>query len=368
VADGNKTEKPTPRRRQKAREQGQIPRSRELMSDLATITAVLVIASQAPLFLHRWRALFERTLDTSAGRDSGNGIPLFAWSGYAALQGALLALSCAWGVALLSAVAQGGLVFVPEALSPKLERLSPGKRLEQFFSLPALGRVLKSLLPVAALMYLAVAVLRRDWLSILGLPHRNAWGMASFTLSRVFEIAWKSSLVLLVWAGVDYLLERQKLEGDLRMSREELMQEFKETEGNPATKGRIRRLQRQMRKRRMLEDVKRASVVITNPTEFAVALEYSPEMPAPTVVAKGRNLIARQIKEIARWHNIPLVENPPLAHALYRAIEVGQSIPPKLYAVVAGILAAIYRAQERARQAAPGGKGSEEKGRQWPTA
>ena len=107
-----------------------------------------------------------------------------------------------------------------------------------------------------------------------------------------------------------------------------------------------------VRRRRMLEQVKRATVAITNPTEFAVALEYRPEMPAPVVVAKGRNLIAKQIKDLARWHGIPLVENPPLAHALYRAVEVGQSIPPKLYAVVAAVLAAIYRAQERARRAA----------------
>jgi flagellar biosynthetic protein FlhB len=109
-----------------------------------------------------------------------------------------------------------------------------------------------------------------------------------------------------------------------------------------------------MRKRRMLEEVKKASVVITNPTEYAIALEYGADLPAPRVVAKGRNLVARQIKEIARWQGIPTVENPPLAHALYRAVEVGQSIPPKLYAVVAGILAAIFRAQKRAAQAARG--------------
>lgn len=135
------------------------------------------------------------------------------------------------------------------------------------------------------------------------------------------------------------------------MSRQDLADEFKETEGQPAVKARIRRLQRQLRRRRMLEQVKQATVVITNPTEFAVALEYRPAMAAPVVLAKGRNLIARQIKELARWSGIPLVENPPLAHALYRAVEVGQTIPPKLYTVVAGILAAIYRAEQaRARQ------------------
>ena len=168
----------------------------------------------------------------------------------------------------------------------------------------------------------------------------------------MFELAWKAALVLLVWSAADYFLERWRHENELKMSRQDLREEFKETEGNPAVKKRIRRLQRQARRRRMLKDVERAAVVITNPTEFAIALEFRMEMEAPVVVAKGRNLLAAQIREIALWHGIPLVENPPLAHALYRAVEVGQAIPPKLYAVVAEILAAIWRAQARAAQAA----------------
>jgi flagellar biosynthetic protein FlhB len=132
------------------------------------------------------------------------------------------------------------------------------------------------------------------------------------------------------------------------MSKQNQKDEFKEMEGHPAIKQRIRRLQRQTRRRRMLKDVERAAVVITNPTEFAVALEYRMEMDAPIVVAKGRNLLAAQIQEIARRAGIPMIENPPLAHALYRAVEVGQAIPAKLYTVVAEILAAIWRAQTRA--------------------
>jgi len=354
MPEGNKTEKPTPRRRQKAREKGQVARSRDLIGSLAAMAAVLVLAAQVPGFAGRWRMLLGRTLDAAANSDMGVETPLVNWNGYAVVQGAGLALALSWGTALLAAFAQGGLVFAPTAFQPTLSRMSPAARMQQLFSLPAVGRLLKTLLPVAALVYLAVLVLVRDWPAMLGLLHRNGFGLASFSLSRVYEVAWKASLVLVVWSLVDYFLERQKLEGDLRMSRQELIDEYKEVEGHPAVKGRIRRLQRQMRKRRMLEDVKRASVVITNPTEFAVALEYGPDLPAPTVIAKGRNLVARQIKEIARWHNIPLVENPPLAHALYRAVEVGQTIPPKLYAVVAGILAAIFRAQARAVEAAQG--------------
>jgi flagellar biosynthesis protein FlhB len=356
LADSNKTEKPTPRRRQKAREKGQIARSRELISSLSAIAAVLVLAAQAPVFAAQWRTLLRRTLDAASLSPTLASVPLLNWEGMAVLQGAGLALVLCWMTAAVAAVAQGGLVFAPAALQPNLSRLSPSARLQQLFSLPAVGRMLKSLLPVAAMVYLASALLARDWRPMLSLVRHNVGGLTVFGMERVFAIAWQAALVLVIWSVVDYFLEKQKLEGDLRMSRQELLDEYKETEGHPTVKGRIRRLQRQMRRRRMLDEVKRAAVVITNPTEFAIALEYSPQLAAPTVLAKGRNLVARQIKEIARWHGIPLVENPPLAHALYRTVEVGQAIPPKLYTVVAGILAAIYRAQERAARAAMGGR------------
>jgi flagellar biosynthetic protein FlhB len=165
-------------------------------------------------------------------------------------------------------------------------------------------------------------------------------------LTRIFEIAWKGGLVFVLWSGFDLLLARMNHERQLRMSRQEVREDFKETEGHPAIRGRIRRLQREMRRRRMLRDVARATVVVTNPNEYAVALEYKPEtMAAPVVVAKGRNLLAQKIKHEARWHGIPLVENPPLAQALYRATEVGQTIPANLYTAVAEILAFIYRTQ-----------------------
>jgi flagellar biosynthetic protein FlhB len=262
------------------------------------------------------------------------------------------ALALGWVVALGSALAQGGLVFAPASLLPNAARISPAAKLGQLFSITALRGLVKSLLPAAAVTWLAVGCLRRDWVSLVGLAGLSARGLCGFAARRVFEVAWKSALVLLLWSVADYLFERQHLSSELRMSRQEVIDEYKETEGNPVIKGRIRRLQRQVRRRRMLADTKRAAVVITNPTQYAVALEYAPGMAAPVVVAKGRNLLAAQIKEIARWENIPLVENKPLAHTLFRTVEVGQSIPAKLYAVIAEILAAVYRAEARARAAA----------------
>ena len=271
-------------------------------------------------------------------------------------RGIAIAAALSWLAATVSGIAQGGLVFAPAALAPNLNRLNPASRFEQLFSLNAVSRLLKSLLPTTAIVYLGFAVFTRGWTKLPRLLHGTRTGLIAFAASEIFELAWKASLVLLVWSAADYLLERWRHENELKMSRQDLRDEFKETEGHPAVKMRIRRLQRQARRRRMLKDVERAAVVITNPTEFAIALEFNLQMEAPVVVAKGRNLLAAQIREVALWHGIPLVENPPLAHALYRAVEVGQAIPPKLYVVVAEILAAIWRAQARASQAAAGGR------------
>jgi len=354
MANGDRTEQATPRRRQKAREQGQLAHSRDLISGMAVATMVAVMAVQAPAFATQWRALFQQALDRATQSDAAGTERLLAGAGLAVVRAAGMVAGLSWLAASLGALVQGGLVVAPAALAPNFSRLSPVNRLQQLFSLPSLGRLLKSLLPGTAIVYLALSVLVREWNSLLRLGQRPASGIAHDLLVLVFEVAWKSALVLLVWSGADYFIERQKLAGDLRMSRQEVKDEYKETEGHPTVKARIRRLRAQVRRRRMLEQVKQASVVITNPEEFAVALAYRTDMAAPTVVAKGRNRLARQIKDIARWQGIPVVENPPLAHALYRAVEVGQSIPPKLYAVVAAILAAIYRAQQRAeRERAP---------------
>ena len=209
--------------------------------------------------------------------------------------------------------------------------------------------------PSTAIAVLAYEIVKRDWNIILSLGFQSVDTLFAFILEHAYEIAWKGGFVLLLWSGFDYLLLRQKHERDLRMSREEIREEAKQNEGNPQTKARMKRIQRQQRRKQMLRNVERATVVVTNPTHFAIALEYNPEtMAAPTVVAKGRNLLAQQIKQAALWHSVPMVENPPLAHALYRTVEVGQGIPGKLFAAVAEILAFVYRAQQRVAQSQGG--------------
>jgi flagellar biosynthetic protein FlhB len=300
----------------------------------------------------QWRGLLQSTLDLSVREPLLPGGPVFFWSSVAVLRWIVPILAFAWVLSFAGGVAQGGLVFAGEALALKPERLNPAAKLKQMFSLTGLSAILKSLLPFGVIIWIGYSTLTNHWPTIVHASDFSARSYTSFLLGAMWQLCWKSGLVLLSWAAVDYLLVRQKLESDLKMSRQEIKDEMKQTDGNPAVKGRIRRLQRQLRRRQMLKDTEKASVVITNPTHFAVALRYELDMEAPIVVAKGKDFLAQEIKEVARWHGIAVLENPPLAQALYHTVEVGSAIPSALYTAVAEILAFVFRAQAQARQQA----------------
>jgi len=354
MADSSKTEKATPQRRKKARERGQVARSRELSNALAWGGALSLIAWQIPNAARQWQGLLRNTLDAAVREPFTPGGPILFWTSIGILKCVAPIVTAAFILSLSAGVAQGGLVFASEALAPNPERFNPAGKLKQMFSLTGLSGILKSLLPFGIIVWIGVSTVSSHWETVVHASGLGVRTFASFLLTTMWGLCWKSGLVLVAWSAVDYLLVWQKLEGDLKMSRQELRDEAKETEGNPATKGRIRRIQRSLRRRQMLRDTEKASVVVTNPTHFAVALQYELDMEAPIVVAKGRDLLAQEIKEVARWHGVPVLENPPLAQALYRSVEVGRPIPAALYAAVAEILAFVFRAQARARQAAGG--------------
>ena len=350
MAGENRSEQATPRRRQKAREEGRIARSPEPGTALGICAAVGLLSSQFVAGIGAWRGVWYWALNNA----SADGVrPV--WGAVMTLQVALHwllpALAGCYVISLTGMLAQGGTVFAPALLQPKLQRISPAAKLQQLFSLSSLIALGKSLLPAIAMTYLVVQIFTREWRVICFSSQMAPGAFVSILSSCLLEAAWKCGLILFVWALIDYFAKRQKLEGDLRMTKQEVREEVKESEGNPQIKARIRKLQRQVRRKRMLEDVARASVVITNPTKFAIALEYNDRLIAPVVVAKGRQLLAQEIKQTALWHDVPLVENVPLAHALYRTAEIGQAIPAKLYAAVAEVLAFIFRAQARVKAA-----------------
>lgn len=342
-----RTEKPTPRRREKAREQGQIARSRELSSAMAVLAAVMVMAWRGQSDVLGWRTAFRFALRLPDG--DLHVASLLQNTALSSLYWAAPVMLCAFGVALAVSFAQGGLSWAPAALAFRGDRISPGARIKQLVSVNALAGMLRTLVPAVTIVYLACAIFAREAGALAYAGFRGRNDLIHWLFSLLFEITWKSSLVMLLWSCADYLFVRYRVESDLKMTRDELRREHRENEGDPLVKARIRRLQRQARRRQMLQDVRKAAVVITNPTHYAIALAYAPDLPAPVLVAKGRDRLAQQIKDVARWHEVPMVENPPLAHALYRAVSVGESIPSRLYIAVAEVLAFVYRVQAASR-------------------
>ncbi len=358
---GDRTEQATQHRRDKARKDGDILHSRDLTAAAGMLGGVLTLAVTGSQSLLAWREVFSSFLDM--GR-AGHWEPEQVAGTMVALRGLslkvlepmALVMAAVAAAALIAAVAQtGGVTVYAGAVGFKLERISPMANAKNIFSLRAAARLGKSLLPAALLALFAVQRIARQMT------------MPPFSTARleilgedVFGLLQAAAWLLFGWALVDYMVEWQSRESRLRMSREDMREEYKETEGSPQVRGRIRNLQRQMRRRRVKADVSRAAVVLTNPTHYAVALGFDfSSMEAPKVLAKGRNLLAEEIKAEARWAGVPIVENPPLARSLYRSVEVGQAIPVDLYAAVATILAYLYRQrvesevrERRAREAA----------------
>jgi flagellar biosynthesis protein FlhB len=253
----------------------------------------------------------------------------------------LMAAGVAGGALVAGLLQTGGPQVHPQLVAPKLDRISPISNARNLFSLRSAARLGKSMIPAALLAVFAVQ-------RIAGLMQMPVFSTARLTgLGRaVYDLLLAAAWLLFSWAAIDYLVEWRSREQRLKMSREEMREEYKDSEGNPQIRARIRNLQRLARRRRMQADVARAAVVVTNPTHYAVALAFDFEkMEAPTVLAKGMNLVAEEIKQQARWAGVPLIENPPLAQSLYRLVEPGQSIPVELYAAVASILAFLYRQQ-----------------------
>jgi flagellar biosynthetic protein FlhB len=349
MADSSKTEQATPRHRQQARNRGQVTRSRELSGALSMAAVAAVVFLMGREAIPHWTHFFRTTLELASSESIEPGGPLLFWTSVEVMRWVIPIVVAGGAVSVFAGLAQGGFVFAPEALSFKPERLNPVDRLGQMFSPAALSTILKSLLPFTAIAWIGVASIRTHWADIMGSSYVDARRFASLISSILLQLIWKSGLVLLIWAGVDYLLLWWKSEGDLKMSRQDLKDEMKQTEGNPASKARIRKIQRQSRRKQMLKAAETATVVITNPTHYAVALRYEQNMAAPIVVAKGLDNLAAKIKEIAWKLDIPVMENRPLAQALYKSVEVGDPIPSALYHAVAEILVLIYKAQTEVR-------------------
>ena len=357
---GERTEQATQHRREKARREGDMLFSRELTAAAGTLAGTIALGALCGRTVEAWREAYAEFLVLGAPT---RWEPSTLWPTLFAIRRLVVEVLTPMAIALAlvvvaaigAGIAQtGGVNFHANALAWKPERINPVENVKNLFSLRAAGRLGKSLIPAAFLAVFAVERIARE----LSIPPFSA-ARLELLGKDVYGLLLAAAWLLFGWSAIDYLIEWQSRESRLKMSRQDLRDEYKETEGSPQIRGRIRNLQRQMRRRRVKADVSKAAVVLTNPTHYAVALGFDfATMEAPKVLAKGRNLLAEEIKAEARWAGVPIVENPPLARSLYRSVEVGQAIPVELYAAVAAILAYLYRqrveAELRERKAREG--------------
>ena len=376
---GERTEQATPHRRDKARREGDVLHSRELSAAAGTLAGVIALGALGGRTLVAWRATFADFLDLGAlarwepSQLEPTLIAVRRLSLAVLLPPAIVMAAVAMGALGVGVLQTGGLNFHVEAIGFKLDRVNPLSNIKNLFSLRAAARLAKSLLPACLLAIFAVQRIARQ-LTIPPFSTARLELLGSDIYGLLLTAAW----LLFAWSAIDYLVEWQSRESRLKMSKQDMRDEFKETEGSPQIRSRIRNLQRQARRRRVKADVSKAAVVLTNPTHYAVALGFDfSTMEAPKVMAKGRNLLAEEIKAEARWAGVPIIENPPLARSLYRSVEVGQPIPVDLYAAVAAILAYLYRqrveaelrerrARENAARASAQAQGAARQGRGGP--
>ncbi|MCL6688263.1 flagellar biosynthesis protein FlhB [Pseudomonas sp. R3.Fl] len=345
----DKTEEPTEKRRREARKKGQLPRSRELntLSVLMAGAGALLVygAHLAEVLMGVMRNSFEMSRETAMRSESM--LQLLGTAARGAAEGLwpiLLVLLCA---ALLGPISLGGWLFSGEALAPKFSRMNPLEGIKRMFSAKSVLELFKALIKFVVVLTVAVLVLRSDKEALLALLHQP---LQTAIVESVKVVGWSAfwmacSLLLIAAVDVPYQLwdNRQKL----LMTKQEVRDEYKDSEGKPEVKAKVRRLQREMAQRRMMQAVPDADVVITNPTHFAVALKYDAAAGgAPRLLAKGNDFLALKIREVAQEHKVTVLESPALARAVYYSTELDQEIPAGLYLAVAQVLAYVYQLRQ----------------------
>jgi flagellar biosynthetic protein FlhB len=350
---GDKTEAPTPRRRMEAREEGNVARSPDLVAALVVLSILLMLKWWGPRLTLAMQALMREMLGSAALSElSADSVHATALSCIRAVCLAIAPILIGvMVVAVLGNVIQVGLIFNSKRLRPNLGALNPFKGVNRLLGggngIVQLLMNITKMLMVAAVGYSAIHGRLQQIVGAQQLTFLQIFGMGA---GIVYSIVVRITVLLLVLAIIDYAWQRVRLERQLRMTKQEVKEEMRRMEGDPKIKQRRRQVALQMLTQRFKKDVPTADVVVTNPTEFAVALKYDQsEMHAPRVIAKGQGYLAMKIREIAVAHGVPILERKPLARALYRLVDVGQEIPEQFYSAVAEILAYVYELSGKVR-------------------
>lgn len=346
---GEKTEQPTPRRRQEAREEGQVAHSTDLTAAISLLAGLVALNMLGPGMYRDMIGLVREMVDVS---DIGGGA-LHVWASRTLWRGASILfpfLALLLVITALGALAQTGFVFTWKRVQPKLENISPTKGVKRLFSLDSVTRTLMGVFKMALIGLVAYVTLAGQLPLVLNAPPgASPGGILNLLGAVVFTLGLRMALVLLLLGVIDYVYQRYRLEKKLRMTKQEVKDELKRMEGDPLLKQRRRQVQARIAMQRVQTDVPKADVVVTNPTHYAVALRYDEStMAAPHVLAKGRDHLALRIRLVAQSNGVPIVERPPLARSLYATVEVGQQVSPEHYRAVAEVLAYVYQLSGRA--------------------
>ncbi len=348
-----RTEEATPRRREEARKRGQVAKSRELISVVVIFSGASSLLLLGSLFFSQIYLMFGYSFTSfNLSINLPSTLYLFKFFSLNILKFLLpFFLLISIGVIVVYLLQTGGGLWAIEAIGLKFDRLNPIEGFKRLFSLTSLFELIKSLLKLAIISLVSYFIIKDEVKGILNLFGAPAGILTASMLNLTKMLIVKVLFILFLLSLLDWLYNWWEVERKLRMTREELKEELKQTEGDPLVRARIRQKQREVARRRMLAEVPKADVVITNPEHFAVALKYEMEkMPAPQVVAKGVDHLAQKIKEIARENNVPIFEDPPLARLLYYKTKVGDYIPKELYEAVAKVLAVIYKLREKRKR------------------
>jgi len=342
----DKTEKATPKKREEARKKGEVAKSRELPSVAVLLAGLITITIFGSYMYTHIQIIMRGSFSLPILNDLN--IPDFMVFAQKMITLFILTISpllaAIFITAILSNIMQVGFMLSGELIKPKLSKLDPIKGLGRLFSKQSFMELFKSLLKLAIVGGVAYLTVRAEMKNVHLLGDMEFNAIIAYILFTIFKIFIRCTLAMILLVAIDYTFQKWEFEKKLKMSKKEVKDEFKRTEGDPLIKSRIRSIQMQMARKRMMQEVPKADVVITNPTNLAVALKYdSSVMGAPKLLAKGAGKIAKRIRELAEEHDIPVVENKELARSLYSLVEIGQEIPPTLYEAVAEILAYIYR-------------------------
>lgn len=347
---GERTEEATPKRRQEAREEGNVFKSQDLAAALL-LTAVTIAMWMATMpSLGKGKLLLEALLDgsLSIGLDTASLYEVTVVVLGAAVRIALPILLALWLAAYFSTFLQVGWLFTVKAVQPKLGKLNPLKGFQRIFGISGLVKVTLDSLKVLLVVVVASLTMYQHREEMVLLPYLGLMQAMGKIGWLIFDLALRVLAVLLLLGVLDFLYQKWKHAKDLRMTKQQVKDELKQTEGDPEVKRRRQRIQQQMAMHRLSSAVPKADVIVTNPEHLSIAIQYDGEkMNAPRVVAKGADYLALRIRQIAMQHGIPIVQRQPLARALYKSVEVGREVPPEFYQAVAEVLAYVYRLSGR---------------------